>query len=233
VSVEQDVLSHRLEQGWSLERIAAEVGVHPATVGRWVAELGLEPARRTRHLARGGLDREMLAGLVEQDPTVSQIATAVDRSATTVRHWLRFHGLQTTRAARRRRAPAGEERDLLAECSTHGEARHVRRADRVRCARCAVDAVSRRRREVKRILVEEAGGACVICGYDRYVGALQFHHLDRSEKRFNLGLKGLARALDNVREEARKCVLVCANCHAEVEADVASVPPSSLHSIRG
>ena len=86
---------------------------------------------------------------------------------------------------------------------------------------------------MKRILVEEAGGACAICGYDRYVGALQFHHLDRTQKRFHLGLKGLGRALDNVREEARKCVLLCANCHAEVEGGVASVPPSSLHRIRG
>jgi hypothetical protein len=36
-----------------------------------------------------------------------------------------------------------------------------------------------------------------------------------------------------VREEAKKCVLLCANCHAEVEGGVAEVPSSAMHSIRG
>ena len=94
-------------------------------------------------------------------------------------------------------------------------------------------AVTDGRRRIKAILVAEAGGACVICGYDRYLGALQFHHLDPATKRFHLGLKGLTRAIDNVREEAKKCVLLCANCHAEVEGGVTTVPSTSTHHIRG
>jgi hypothetical protein len=42
---------------------------------------------------------------------------------------------------------------------------------------------------VKEILVAEAGGSCLICGYDRYAGALQFHHLDPATKSFGLGLR--------------------------------------------
>ena len=76
---------------------------------------------------------------------------------------------------------------------------------------------------MKALLVAEAGGACLLCGYDRYSGALQFHHLDASEKSFGLGLRGVARSLERCREEARKCVLLCANCHAEVEAGVAAL----------
>jgi hypothetical protein len=65
--------------------------------------------------------------------------------------------------------------------------------------------------------VSEAGGACRLCGYDRYPGALHFHHLDPGEKRFRLSEQGATRSLSLLREEARKCVLLCANCHAEVE----------------
>ncbi len=72
----------------------------------------------------------------------------------------------------------------------------------------------------------EAGGRCQICGYDRYIGALQFHHLDPSEKSFTFGRRGLSMSVERFREEARKCVLLCANCHAEVEGGIASV---SLH----
>ena len=84
-------------------------------------------------------------------------------------------------------------------------------------------AVAGHRRRLKQILVDEAGGRCVLCGYDGYAGALQFHHLDPSQKRFGLALGGLTRRLEEVRQEARKCVLLCANCHAEVEAGLVEV----------
>ena len=56
---------------------------------------------------------------------------------------------------------------------------------------------------MKDVLVAEAGGACALCGYDRYNGALQFHHLDPAEKRFHLGESGLTRALEKLKEEAK------------------------------
>jgi len=55
------------------------------------------------------------------------------------------------------------------------------------------------------------------------VAALQFHHLDRAQKAFELSHGGVARALEAARAEAVKCVLLCANCHAEVEVGAASV----------
>jgi len=81
-----------------------------------------------------------------------------------------------------------------------------------------MERVAARRRRIKEILVAEAGGACRICGYDIYVGALQFHHRDPSAKRFTVSRGGPTGSLDSMRQEARKCVLLCANCHAEVEA---------------
>jgi hypothetical protein len=94
-----------------------------------------------------------------------------------------------------------------------------------RCTQCRMDRVSRRRRQIKEILVRESGGRCVMCGYDRYSGALHFHHLDPSEKSFAIARKGHTRSLDRAREKARKCVLVCANCHAEIEGGVATLQP--------
>jgi hypothetical protein len=78
--------------------------------------------------------------------------------------------------------------------------------------------VAARRRRLKAILVAEAGGGCTRCGYDRCVSALQFHHRDPAQKAFQLGSGGLTRSLERLRKEAGKCVLLCANCHAEVEA---------------
>jgi hypothetical protein len=110
------------------------------------------------------------------------------------------------------------------ECPHHGltefwlEARGI-----YRCLRCRSEAVARRRRRLKELLVADAGGACSICGYDRHIGALQFHHRPGEPKEFGLADRGLTRSLDAVRVEAAKCVLLCANCQAEVEAGIVSV----------
>ena len=110
-------------------------------------------------------------------------------------------------------------------CARHGETDFfLEGRGYYRCKLCRSEAVVRRRRKVKAILVEEAGGRCQLCGYDRFFGALEFHHLDPTKKRLALSARGIAYALDTVREEARKCALLCANCHAEVENGIASLP---------
>ena len=80
--------------------------------------------------------------------------------------------------------------------------------------------MTRWRRRAKEILVAEAGGCCSCCGYDRCLAALEFHHLDPRLKRFAVGGRGLTRSLEVLREEAAKCLLVCSNCHVEIEAGV-------------
>jgi transposase-like protein len=217
-------LETQLAAGRSIESIAREVGKHPSTVGYWVKKHGLHSQHTERHAARGGIEREALAELVARGLTSRQIAAEVGRSQATVNHWLKRHGLRTERAPSLGPRPA----EVLRTCPKHGEAVFVRygESDHYRCLRCRRERVIARRRRVKEILVAEAGGSCVLCGYDRYAGALQFHHLDPSSKRFGLALNGVARSIARAREEAAKCVLLCGNCHAEVEAGVTGLPLS-------
>src|SRR6266404_3820447 len=77
--------------------------------------------------------------------------------------------------------------------------------------------VSKRRRDLKKRAVEYKGGKCYLCGYDRCLDALSFHHRDE-QKDFGIGAKGYTRSWDSVRKELDRCLLMCANCHAEVHA---------------
>ncbi len=81
---------------------------------------------------------------------------------------------------------------------------------------------------MKAILVSEAGGVCILCGYCENMRALHFHHLEPSEKRIEINAKGVTLSLATLRAEARKCVLLCSNCHAEVEDGVAKIPATAL-----
>jgi transposase len=219
VSMEEAWLRSRLDSGRSIESIAREAGKHPSTVGYWVNKHGLMSSRAARHAARGPIPLDTLEALVEEGLSVRQIAAAVERSPATVRHWLRRYGLATL-PARYSRRDAPKPDQLLRECSTHGWTAFVRTGEvgRYRCGRCNSETVAARRRRIKEILVAEAGSACRVCGFDAFLGALQFHHRDPAQKAFGLSREGVTRSLAAAREEARKCVLLCANCHAMVEA---------------
>ena len=52
-----------------------------------------------------------------------------------------------------------------------------------------------------------------------------FHRVVPAEKSFEIQM-GSGKALAAYREEARKCVLVCANCHGEIEAGLIPSPPA-------
>lgn len=77
------------------------------------------------------------------------------------------------------------------------------------------------RKRTKLKLVHHFGGKCQICGYNKYEGALEFHHKDPSEKDFSLSGKSLS--FDKMLEEAKKCVLVCGNCHSEIHAGITKI----------
>ena len=72
----------------------------------------------------------------------------------------------------------------------------------------------------KTVYKNKLGGKCQICGYDKYQGALHFHHIDPTQKKFTIS-DGTARkkySQEEVESELKKCALLCANCHAEVHA---------------
>ena len=189
-----------------------------------MAKYGLEAVNRDKHAAKGGIERERLEALVEAGLSIGQIAAAVGLSKSAVRHWLSRYRLCTKHGRAGEAsdwARAGKDAGLIKivmSCPHHGETEFLLEGrGYYRCKRCRSEAVSRRRLRIKQILVAEAGGKCSVCGYSRNVAALHFHHLEPSEKVIPLSAWGMSYSLDTLRAEARKCVLLCSNCHAEVE----------------
>ena len=71
------------------------------------------------------------------------------------------------------------------------------------------------RRKVR--LVQSLGGRCGKCRYGKNLAALEFHHTDPETKEFSLDLRSLSnRSWQAVIAEARKCELLCSNCHKEI-----------------
>jgi transposase len=225
--MQKEFLEECLAEGMSLEAIGRQVGKHESTVSHWLKKYGLEAAKAEKHAAKGAPSKEEMEQLLAAGLSLREVAHRLDRSLGTIRHWM--HRYELKPAPRRKRGAGHESREMVSRCKHHGETSFVREGrGYFRCKRCRMDRVSQRRQVVKRKLVEEAGGKCSICGYAGYQQALEFHPLDPSAKEFDLGRKGVTRSLAKSRAEARKCILLCANCHREVEAGIAAVPLNSV-----
>ena len=86
-----------------------------------------------------------------------------------------------------------------------------------------INAVRKRRKKIREMSVAYKGGKCEKCGYDRCIGALEFHHRDPSQKDFGVSEKGYTRSWVSVQRELDKCMLLCANCHRELHAKLAAL----------
>jgi hypothetical protein len=69
----------------------------------------------------------------------------------------------------------------------------------------------------KKLIVSKLGGCCSLCGYNKNISALTFHHITPKKKLFQLDLRSLSnRKQSSIDVEVKKCILVCSNCHAEL-----------------
>lgn len=119
--------------------------------------------------------------------------------------------------ARSNRALAAKYEFL--ECKKHGLTKHrLRKSNKClrtsyQCIACDTEWSVIRHKRIKQRLVAAFGGKCSICGYNRSNAALDFHHENPEQKEGEITKMN---RFDKAFEEAKKCILVCANCHREI-----------------
>lgn len=222
--MDKEYLKRCLASGMSLKEMARDVGAAPGTVGYWVRKHGLTANGSGKYDPNKALPERRIIDLAESGRSASQIAREIGVSTQAV---IRRLGATTARARRIaliREAREAGRTTIELDCPRHGLTSFWVGREKVLCHRCNSKAVARRRRKVKAILICEAGGCCQICGFAGSQAALEFHHLDPSSKSFAVSQAGVTRSIAATREEAKKCILLCANCHAGVEVGDLVVP---------
>jgi hypothetical protein len=79
--------------------------------------------------------------------------------------------------------------------------------------------VKSHRQKIKDKAIAYKGGKCVRCQYDKCNRALEFHHLDSTQKDFGISNYTIL-SWDKIKIELDKCILVCANCHREIHDEI-------------
>lgn len=148
------------------------------------------------------MDRQILADLVERAFSTRKIAKELGLSQTAVRYWLVKYDLKTG------------VKHCCRICGTTDPARFTK-GRYSECRKCRVRFQVGRYRKYKAKMVAYKGGCCEICGYNKCLGSLDFHHKDPNEKdpRWK---RMRSWTFERVKKELDKCMLVCRNCHGEI-----------------
>lgn len=96
--------------------------------------------------------------------------------------------------------------------------------------------------KIKRIKIRNhlsvmCGGCCVICGYNKFISALEYHHVHKPDFRIMDKVMSLVstngetrfRHAKSMSDELSKCILVCANCHCAIHGKQISINTASIH----
>lgn len=91
--------------------------------------------------------------------------------------------------------------------------------------------VKNARERLKKRIIYVMGDKCQCCGYNKCQSALELHHVNPKEKSFTVS-NNTNRGWETVVQEIKKCTLVCANCHREIEAGLIESPKISFNQER-
>lgn len=172
--------------------------------------------------------KDQLEPYIAKNLSSHQIAKELGCSQTNVRYWIRKYGLKTnSKWMIERKAKSQEIMDGYKTCpkcqqklELNADNFYMRRNGFHHwCKQCNNTITYTKQKEQKLRSVEYKGSKCCLCGYSKYVGALDFHHIDPSKKDFDLSsLRSYT--WETVQKELDKCILVCRNCHAEIHGKV-------------
>lgn len=176
------------------------------------------------------MKKEILETLINEGKSLNQVSKDTGKSLTTIRYWVKKYDLKSTHKPFKLiekkvfgdfRYCSGCKKDCPID--QFYQRRGIKNASTY-CKSCTTKQTLKRMQKLKKTMVDYKGGECSICGYKKYLGALEFHHLDPNKKDFNLAHMKKYSFDERVKNELDKCILVCSNCHRELHGKIV-VPP--------
>jgi hypothetical protein len=173
------------------------------------------------------MEKDYLKKCVELQMSINDISKQCGKSKTAVRYWLSKFELKTDNKSfkdggsrveygDKKKCPCCKKDKIIKEFYD----RRGKKGGSVYCIECSNNESKNRFRNFKQKCVEYKGGCCEKCGYSKYIGALQFHHLNPIEKDFALSEVKSHKFNEKIKQELDKCILVCANCHFEIHGSM-------------
>lgn len=165
------------------------------------------------------MEKEKLSKLLNQGYSFNKIAKLENKGITTILYWAKKYSLvkpvQINSETHKTCPKCTQKKELKEFYKKRGKD-----GNSSYCKSCSVEQVLVRTQLFKSKMIEYKGNKCIVCSYDKYQGALEFHHLDPNKKDFTLSHYKMHSFDDKIKKELDKCALVCANCHREIHGGI-------------
>ena len=166
------------------------------------------------------ITKELLEAKIAKGFSIGQIAVQIGKSKTTTNHHFKKHNLKTLAQEREEQGlkycPCCKEIKSIDEFYP----RRGKEGGSTYCKMCTNADSSTRQVNLKQKCVDYKGGACEICGYDKCIASLEFHHIDSSQKDFQISDFKSHAFSEKIKKELDKCMLLCRNCHGETHFNI-------------
>lgn len=173
------------------------------------------------------MEKQTLVDYINLNYNNYQISTLVGKSQTTVRYWLKKYNIKTNHLSIKNHVKSNiiPLTFYCSKCKTTKDlADFYPRKERSNpysyCKSCAITIAFTKTQQFKLKCLEYKGSSCSRCGYNKYIGALEFHHVDPTQKDFGIGQISLRKFNDAIKKELDKCIVLCSNCHKEVHNEL-------------
>jgi len=164
------------------------------------------------------MDKVILEKLILENKSIKQIGQELDYSRTNIVYWLKKYGLSTPRNR------YNKNFNKKHRCSSCGETDPAKFNGHKKsiCGKCNNKYCQMLGRKKRKQAIEYKGGKCEICGYDKCIKALEFHHKDPEKKDKNWGrMRGWK--WEKIKKEIEKCDLLCCRCHREIHSELDAI----------
>lgn len=154
-------------------------------------------------IRRHEMEKSLLEKLVKDNKSTREIAAEAGIGQTSVRYWLKKHGLITK--------PKREKK--CAKCGETDPSKFYKK--KYRCKKCHNQEVLEAGQEKRRKIIEHLGTRCYNpeCSGWKYPSCFDVHHLDPSKKDPNFAsIRGWS--WKRILKEIAGCILLCKNCHS-------------------
>lgn len=214
--INENKIRELVSTGLSIREISKSLLISRNSVKKCLKKLELKTLYKSHPIVE--ISKDDLENLINENPSLRQISKLTGKSLTSIRYWVKKYELSP-----RSRIPHELKSSRFCPrcCQEKGiqefyKKRGIQYASSY-CKSCTTQQTTERMINFKSLCVKYKGGECIICGYNKYQGALEFHHMNPDDKEFNISHMRKYSFDDLVKYELDKCVLLCANCHREVE----------------
>jgi hypothetical protein len=157
------------------------------------------------------MDRKRLEGLIEDNASLNQITKEMDKSQSSVRHWLKKYGLKTKRGPKGK-LPKDFKRKRKCKCGETRSDKFYGNKTQI-CAICHNKYNHENGKKKRKKALVYLGNKCIHCGYDKYDCSLEIHHINPKEKDTAFDTMRYW-SWERLEKELQKCILLCKCCHA-------------------